>query len=831
MTTRHHAGVRSLLAATLVLVSLGASQTAQALDAQTLFNDSCKYGLLDADVCAAEALVACVGQSSNVDAVLKCAGTTNPNAKKFVNMYFAAQKPDYITFIQLAGPIIACQLSVLQGPPKNILCSTVIKPYVEKSLDTAVAIYKAAESQDYLKVVYILVSAGADIKTACNLVPDAGPVCSVLALLPDAKQFADALAKGGAAAWYGLGDALGLNDPAAMPTAKYYQLYWQPWYHYGTLLCLDKACQGMGPLTKSLWDPCVDYFASHDMTHSTAVSACDVMRDNKFNKEVKAYAAAMPTAVDGYFEAVARPAIKVAVLESYGKQSGPDLPGQKFFHQNCVFQMKKAFPFPDPDPNRCEAIKQSPFYQNSTFKQALDAQYTKCLADTAKQLPSPSAWDVACQGMDQKYAAAYTGEGLALLGKLNQLKSIGCYPATGWDVKTQGLMVECASYAAVAECHASIELGNKKHCRAGAQADQKLAQEIVAKLGTKRCGVVAGNNVSCARPWKEEACKAFLADTGKAIGGQPAIKCTHNATALVAFSALAAQAKANVSKVNKLMPTQQMSVSPKIGGGSPTATVKDIRVCDTTWDPLAVHCQFDTALQTFKKVAGGNVASCLPDANKDGSDQICYLAPLTASSKAPLSGKASVPVAAAQAQDKKKPGGFVPATASRAIPPAATGTQGAQVPQVQAAAKIAGTPALASSKPQLAVVGAQVKVEANCQAPLPALTAQVSIKNSGGALGPVKGTVHIKENGGANLSSAGIALPAIAAGQTQTVSIPVTMPAAYSTLPGLHQLSVHLDPQVTGASPSFEKPPAPYQLSVNVPAGHCAQRMTSPARR
>ncbi len=127
----------------------------------------------------------------------------------------------------------------------------------------------------------------------------------------------------------------------------------------------------------------------------------------------------------------------------------------------------------------------------------------------------------------------------------------------------------------------------------------------------------------------------------------------------------------------------------------------------------------------------------------------------------------------------------------------------------------------AAIKPNLSVASAMVKIEPNCQAPLPAMTVAVTIKNNGGALTTGKGHVFVKEIGGANLSSGGIPLPAIGAGQTQSVDIPAITLQPYSSLVGAHQVHVKFNPQSDGGQLSFNQPAAPYIFSATFPPGHC----------
>jgi hypothetical protein len=127
----------------------------------------------------------------------------------------------------------------------------------------------------------------------------------------------------------------------------------------------------------------------------------------------------------------------------------------------------------------------------------------------------------------------------------------------------------------------------------------------------------------------------------------------------------------------------------------------------------------------------------------------------------------------------------------------------------------------AVAKPNLSITGVQVKIEPNCQAPQPAMTAIVTIKNTGGALPANKGTVFVKEQGGTNLGSTGIQIPAIGAGQTQVVNIPAATTQPYSSLAGTHQIQAILNPQSKGGQLSFNKPADPYMFLATFPSGHC----------
>jgi hypothetical protein len=143
--------------------------------------------------------------------------------------------------------------------------------------------------------------------------------------------------------------------------------------------------------------------------------------------------------------------------------------------------------------------------------------------------------------------------------------------------------------------------------------------------------------------------------------------------------------------------------------------------------------------------------------------------------------------------------------------------------------KAAPGPLAAIAKPNLAVVSHQAILEPNCQNPKPALTAKLTIRNNGGPLSANKGTVYVKEFGGANLGSAGVPLPALGPGQQQTLSLPIITLQPYSSLAGQHKIQVILNPDMDGGQPSFVHPATPYVMIATFPSDHCRSLTRQPA--
>jgi hypothetical protein len=136
--------------------------------------------------------------------------------------------------------------------------------------------------------------------------------------------------------------------------------------------------------------------------------------------------------------------------------------------------------------------------------------------------------------------------------------------------------------------------------------------------------------------------------------------------------------------------------------------------------------------------------------------------------------------------------------------------------------------AAALAKPNLGVVASRANIEPNCQPLKPAMTVKVTIRNSGGPLTENKGTVFLKEIGGANLSSGGVALPKLNSGQELVVSIPAISPQPYSSLAGQHKLQVLFNPQIEGGQPTFLYPAIPSVVEAAFPQNHCKSASRQP---
>jgi hypothetical protein len=842
----------TLFALPLALLATLHSPSAHALSIQSLFDDLCQYQILDSDTCAAKTVLECLKSGGgSISAMQKCAADYDPKAKKFIDIYVAATKPDLVKFIELAGPIVACQAatSVLPpGKPKDIICSKALMPIVEKSFGKAAQIYQAAASGDWLKIIYLV----GDLQLACDLVPSfpgkditCGAVAQILneggkLLKQGAAAGVDALENGveslGGLAVSGL-QSLGLGKAGVAPETTFYHLHAKPWLHQRTLLGLTKqnlpsydspfgkfssTPPGFLGFDFKLMEQCINFtYGGSQQKYAEAVCK---NKSQQLHNEASALAKLVAVAPSSYFENVKATA---ALLVATNYWSGAD----KFL----------------------TAFKQIPPKQWSaegfqTLPTPFSALLANCVANTKSSFPVPLAptvtglltppnmWGWVCHEVGTKLVLAMVQEKTRLATQvIPVLNAAGCVVAKNTDGT---LKFDCNNYTALAMCHTMFEsVSPHSRCHADAQANQKLAHSIVNQLGKKRCQV-ADDDVACTRPWKVDACKSLLAKQQQLAGVPTGVKCNPPPmTAQIAFAALVSQTQNIVYTLNggvKKSAGAKTDKGGKTGQGEKFVQVLPISDnCKTMWDPLAITCKNPDALAALQGVTLGY---CPGDPNKDGADSPCYGGPLSkaaadkAAAKAGL-GTAGVGGFVPKTESARKPvSGFKPGDHSGAVKPVTPFIPSDDKHESRVATATPSRALLqATARPKITISGVQTKIEPNCQSPRPAFTAAITIANTGGPLPASKGTVYLKEIGGANLYSAGIQLLAIGAGQVQVVHVAATTLSPYSALPGSHQIGVHLNPLVEAGGASFDVSTVPYLFGVNFPAGHCDSRVTQPA--
>lgn len=639
---------KPVLAATLLAGLLLAPAMARADTLDTLLDILVNAGVVDGAVKDAKPLIACLIAKKNATACVNVKSLAEQQGKQAVKKFTpsdpaivatieivqAAYASDWIKVLEVTGADllvqIACKAGLSSGGPlKNFICGSVFKEVshlAKPALRQVLITVNHPTPGNLLSLIGVI-----DPALACKVVPDfpgKGEVCGIFGtVLVKAEKFAKDMAKLGMKGADALENFV-FGDDSHMPYDKYYALYWQPWYHYGTWLCLTKNCQGLGNLNASIGNPCVDYFDSHNQYRSTARKTCGDMR-NKFDREVKAFAKAMPPVAEGQVEAT-RPSAKLWAFEDYGKDK---LTQRKdLFVGLCSGNLTGKFPFPHPNPVRCEIFKQSPMYKQ--FKSHFDKAYANCRSAVAKQMPSPTAWSSACTQVVNRFAGMYYEERVAIGLKLKKLAGAGCVQPKNWPAN-KGIMLECSNYAGFQQCNASFGLQfivapGKSTCNVDQKlADEKLAKTLVAQLGAKRCErTKAGNGqvIACARPWKHDQCKTLLAAAKQGIPLTTAVgvqcQSKDQLKSEPAFSVVSKQAQDILNTLNGVK---------KMGGG--LVMVPPMKACKHGLDPLTISCPGNPkALGEM----GVKLPTCPPDPNKDGADVPCYTGPYSAGGTPPM---------------------------------------------------------------------------------------------------------------------------------------------------------------------------------------------------
>lgn len=401
-----------------------------------------------------------------------------------VGVFAAAREERWFEVLKIGGEAvtktISCAMLPLHGPIKGTACGIIGWAIANNAgaLDKA---WQALTGPDWWALIDALGTA------ACDLVPGEGAagyakdvICGPLAaVLLEMKQWANTMAKGIVAGADAL-ENLVFGDDSHMPYDRYFALYWQPWYHYST--ARHWKGEGLGPAVSSVYNRCVDYFDSHNQYRSTAKKTCGDLK-KKFDGHVKGFADALPVAVDGYFESVAKPAIRGFARSGFGTATPGSLPGEDLFVLNCVFQMRQRLPFPEPNEAGCELLaeKAKKFADVGIGVGALfQAQAKTCYSHIQQQTLDPTIWQMGCDEMRSRYRQVYTGETLKLMKIIGDLKKEGCLLADPEKVKK--LRLDCQTYAAQAVCLEALAPNAHNFCVPPTLklSDARLADQSVA---------------------------------------------------------------------------------------------------------------------------------------------------------------------------------------------------------------------------------------------------------------------------------------------------------------------------------------------------------------
>ncbi len=463
--------------AALLLPLLFISPAAGAVSVDSLVGELCKYQVLDSDTCSSKVVISCLVQSGGSTAGMqKCAADHDPKARKFIDIYTAATKPDYVRLLELAGPLVACKL-LPPGPPSDILCSTALRPVIEKAFDKAAKIYDAASRGEWLTLIYVV----GDVSLACDLVPGfpgkdviCGPIAQIFAegaklLKLGIGAGVDAM-EGGVEALGSLAGAalksLGLGQAGVAPEQIFYQQSARPWLHQRVLKSLTgNKIQGHLGFDDALMKQCI---ASVDMSlnktgQQAAANACK-HKSQQLHNEATGIANLARVAPAAYFENIRATA---ALLVATNFMS-------------------------DRVDNFITRIRQMPPAQWTTqgfqsLPQPFAATMVSCLENNKSRFPvplapqvtgplkPPSLWGWICHGAGVSLSWAVAGEKQRIINRvMPQLTGVGCVIAKSGD---RSLKFECSSGAALEMCHGLFADANPtSRCLRSAQAPLQRAR-------------------------------------------------------------------------------------------------------------------------------------------------------------------------------------------------------------------------------------------------------------------------------------------------------------------------------------------------------------------
>ena len=411
--------------------------------------------------------------------------------QEIFDIFGLVQNNDWLGVIDRAGSVAAKTMVCALLPPgvKTVGCP-VTGYVIDHQKKVLGAGYAALVKPDWPGLASILLSAFSP-DVVCTLLPseqfgylgalkDIG--CSIIGeILTAASDFAKSVVALGEQGADALEDAI-FGDDSHMPFETYFGLYWQPWYHYGTWLCVTDNCAGLGDFNASIKSPCIDYFDSHDQYRSTAKKTCGNMYW-KFDRQVKEFAARMKVAAEIHVDTLWSVAQTLAVSDYVKNQSQPNL----FFQLNCETALIQQFPFPEPNEYSCEVTRNA-FMKSLLLKPLAELAYTKCLASVDAQLPSPTAWTAACAPAADRFEALFLQEREYLEERLGELVLGGCL-IPGGNTGTKAIHLECTNYPVYQSCLAILSHGaEQQHCALNqVAADQKVINALMAQLGTRRC--------------------------------------------------------------------------------------------------------------------------------------------------------------------------------------------------------------------------------------------------------------------------------------------------------------------------------------------------------
>jgi hypothetical protein len=574
-------------------------------------------GVVDPAVVEAKPMIQCLIEGKPVEACAEFAAgqaqgfvPNDPKIQKVVDVFHAVKANDWIEVFLLAGEQVVCSL-VPGGAVKDLFCGEIFD-VAEPVITSA---YDAVMSGNVLQLVSVL-----GVEYACDLLPSAPGASELCGILGDIVQ---GIADGVEAAVDALGSVvedIG-GQTQHMPVEQYYVKYWRPWLEYAVVKQLhfgQPAYLYAGNYASSSTS-CSDYFDSHKMSASNADKVCGIMK-SRFQQEIADTAKVFQAFPSTFFAGWGAPRI-------HGWAAA-------YYHELDAFSDTVSMTQWTGQP-----LAKSLLYSTAPFKD----MWSKCAAqkplalpgipgpnqglDKADQVTMGTAISWACTRVGQLLADALQQQKAKIDSVGGKLTALGCAKTT----PLPGLRYSCPTYDSFRKCSAiypsdSASVSDNLCWIQRHTADPLLAEEVVAELGSKRCGAAPQSvNVQCTRPWKKTMCESVVAALSEGPPGKSGVTCFERIDS--SFVAARKQAQSIIKGMN-MKPGGPGFIDPATGIAQGQGVVTQAG-CLTApagaWDPLRISCKDESA----RKELAATMPNCSPDPNKDGADALCYDGPLT----------------------------------------------------------------------------------------------------------------------------------------------------------------------------------------------------------
>ena len=607
--------IGSFFAIMFVTLALGLNtRTARADTLDEVLSILSTAGVVDPAVVEAKPMIECLIGGKPVEACAEFAAgqaqgfvPNDPKIQKVVDVFHAVKANDWLEVFLLAGEQVVCSL-VPGGAVKDLFCGEIFD-VAEPVITSA---YEAVIDGNVLKLV-----SAVGVEYACDLLPGApgaSELCGVLG------EIVAGIAKGVEAAVGALGslaeDIAGQTQH--MSVEQYYVKYWRSWLEYAVVKQLhfgQPAYLHAGKYASSSTS-CAEYFDSHKMSASNADKVCGIMKA-EFQQEVAEVSKVFQAFPSTFFAGWGAPRIHGWAAAQYHRIDA--------FSETVAMTEWNGLP-----------LATSLLYWNAPFKDL----WSQCHAQKPLALPGipgqvhnadkvkmGTAITWACTRVGQLLAAALEQQKVKIDSLNGKLTALGCtkvfpFPALGYSCPTYDSFRKCSAAYPSNSTSASDNLCQiQRH-----KADAVLVQELLAELGSKRCGAAPQSvNVQCSRPWKKTMCESLVSALSEGPPGKSTVACFARVDS--SFITATQQAQSIIKGMNT-KPGAGGYVDPATGTtqGLPAITqAKCATAPKGAWDPLRIACKDESARQELAAA----LPTCVPDGNKDGADAPCYDGPMT----------------------------------------------------------------------------------------------------------------------------------------------------------------------------------------------------------